>query len=336
MKNKKTLIIAEAGVNHNGSLRKAYQLIDLAADCKADYIKFQIVDSSVISTNAKKAKYQIDENNKKESQFLMIKNLEMNWPKIHPLLIKRCKKKKIKFLTSIFDNSWVEEIKKLNLDFIKIPSGEVNNYPLLKTIAKLNKKTLLSTGASKIFEIKSAVNYLTKNGLKKKNLIIMHCNSAYPTPIKDINLLSIKYLQDELKLPIGFSDHSLGFESAIAAVALGVRVIEKHFTLSNSMKGPDHKMSLNPRQLKSFINSIRNIEIALGKYNKFVTKSEKVNRNIIRKSIYANSVIKKNEIFTTQNIKLKRPGTGISPKLYEKILGKKSKRNFRLDQLIKI
>ena len=164
----------------------------------------------------------------------------------------------------------------------------------------------------------------------------MHCNSAYPTPIRDINLMSIKYLQDELKLPIGFSDHSLGFESAIAAVALGVRVIEKHFTLSNSMKGPDHKMSLNPKQLKSFINSIRNVEIALGKYNKFVTKSEKANRNIIRKSIYANSIIKKDEIFTTQNIKLKRPGTGMSPKSYEKILGKKSKRNFRLDQLIKI
>ncbi len=336
MKNNKTVIIAEAGVNHNGSLQNAYKLIDVAANCKADYIKFQIVDASVISTNAKKAKYQIDKKNKTESQFSMIKKLEMNWFKIHPLLIKKCKKKNIRFLTSIFDTGWINEIKKLNLDYIKIPSGEINNYPLLKSVANLNKKVLLSTGASKILEIKDAIDFLFKNGLKKNNLTVMHCNSAYPTPVNDINLLAIKYLKDKTKLNIGFSDHSLGAEAAIASVAFGVTVIEKHFTLSNSMSGPDHKISLNPKQLKSFINSIRKTEKALGKYNKFVTNSERPNRNIIRKSIYANSIIKKGDKFTSKNIKLKRPGVGMHPIKFEKIIGKKSKKNFKLDQLIEV
>lgn len=335
MKNNKTIIIAEAGVNHNGSLQNAYKLIDVAANCKADYVKFQIVDASVISINAKKANYQIDKKNKTESQFSMIKKLEMDWFKIHPLLIKKCENKNIKFLTSIFDTSWINEIKKLNLDYIKIPSGEINNYPLLKSVANLNKKILLSTGASKIIEIKDAINFLFKNGLKKKDLTLMHCNSAYPTPLNDINLLAIKYLQDKLKLHIGFSDHSLGVEAAIASVALGATVIEKHFTLSNLMRGPDHKVSLNPKQLKLFIDSIRKAEKALGKYNKFVTDSERPNRNIIRKSIYANSIIKKGEKFTSKNIKLKRPGIGMHPKKFEKIIGKKSKKNFKLDQLIK-
>lgn len=336
MNNNKTIIIAEAGVNHNGSLQNAYKLIDVAAKCKADYIKFQIVDASVISFNAKKAKYQIDKNNKTESQFSMIKKLEMNWSKIHPLLIKRCKKKKIKFLTSIFDSSWIREIKKLRLDYIKIPSGEINNHQLLKSVANLNKKILLSTGASKILEIKSSIDYLIKNGLKRKNLTIMHCNSAYPTPMSDVNLLAIKYLQDKLKLSVGFSDHSLGINAAIASVALGVSVIEKHFTLSNSMSGPDHKISLNPKQLEEFVKSIRNTEKALGAYGKFVTSSERINRKIIRKSIYANLKIKKGEIFTNKNIKLKRPGVGLSPKLFEKILGLKSKKNYKYDQLIKV
>jgi N,N'-diacetyllegionaminate synthase len=266
----------------------------------------------------------------------MIKKLEMDWFKIHPLLIKKCENKNIKFLTSIFDTGWINEIKKLNLDYIKIPSGEINNYPLLKSVANLNKKILLSTGASKIIEIKEAINFLFKNGLKKNNLTVMHCNSAYPTPLNDINLLAIKYLQDKLKLHIGFSDHSLGAEAAIASVALGATVIEKHFTLSNLMRGPDHKVSLNPKQLKLFIDSIRKTEKALGKYNKFVTNSERPNRNIIRKSIYANSIIKKVEKFTSKKIKLKRPGVGMHPKKFEKIIGKKSKKNFKLDQLIKV
>ncbi len=336
MNNNKIIIIAEAGVNHNGNLQNAYKLIDVAAKCKADYIKFQIVDASVISTNAKKAKYQIDKKNKTESQFSMIKKLEMNWFKIHPLLMKRCKKRNIKFLTSIFDTGWIGEIKRLNLDYIKIPSGEINNFPLLKSVASLNKKVLLSTGASKILEIKNAINFLFKNGLKKKNLTIMHCNSAYPTPNNDINLLAIKYLQDQIKLQIGFSDHSLGAEAAIASVALGVNVIEKHFTLSNSMRGPDHKISLNPKQLKSFVSSIRTTEKALGKYKKFITNSEMPNRKIIRKSIYANCTIKKGDVFTNKNIKLKRPGVGLHPIKLEKIIGKKSKKKFKLDQLITI
>jgi N,N'-diacetyllegionaminate synthase len=335
MQNKNQIIlIAEAGVNHNGSLQKAYKLIDIASYCGANYIKFQITDASVISTFAKKAKYQIDKKNTRESQYLMIKRLEMEWSKIHPLLIKRCKKKNIKFLTSIFDSSWIDEIKKLNLDYIKIPSGEINNFPLLKSVTKLKKKILLSTGASNILEIECAVNFLLKNGIKKKNLTIMHCNSAYPTPINDVNLLAINYLKKKFKLSVGFSDHSLGSEAGIASVALGVKVIEKHFTISNFMRGPDHKISLNPKQLKNFVTSIRKTEKALGKNKKFVTNSEKVNRNLIRKSIYANTDIKKNEFFTNQNIKLKRPGTGLKPIQFEKMIGKKSKKNFKFDQLI--
>ena len=334
-KKNKIIIIAEAGVNHNGSLNNAYKLIDVAAKYKADFIKFQITDASVISTNAKKAKYQIDKKNSKESQFSMIKKLEMNWKTIHPMLIRRCKKKKIKFLTSIFDNNWVDEIKSLNLEYIKIPSGELNNFPLLKSLAKINNRIILSTGASKFHEIKSAINYLVKNGQKKKNITLMHCNSAYPTPSNDANLLAIKYLKDKLKISVGLSDHTLGAEAGIASVALGVSIIEKHFTLSNSMRGPDHKTSLNPKQLKQFIDSIRKTEISMGKYNKFVTISEKINRNIIRKSIYANCKIKKGEIFTRDNIKLKRPAFGLNPILFEKLIGKKSKKNYSVDQLIK-
>ncbi len=331
---KKTIIIAEAGVNHNGNFKNIFKLIDIASDCKADYIKFQITDSNIISKKAKKAKYQVNKLNKNETQYAMVKKLEMNWKKIHPILIKRCKKKNIGFLTSIFDHTWAKEIKKLNLDFIKIPSGEINNFPLLKSVANLKKKVLLSTGASTFNEIKNAVKFLFRNGLNKKNLIIMHCNSAYPTPMKDVNLLSIKFLKNKFKIPIGFSDHSLGNEAAIASVALGASVIEKHFTISNSMQGPDHKTSLNPLQLKQFVRSIRLTEKAIGEERKFITNSERVNRNLIRKSIYANTNIKKGEKFNRENIGLKRPGTGIKPKHFEKILGKKSKKNYKHDQLI--
>lgn len=331
---KKIIILAEAGVNHNGSLKNAFKLIDIASDCKADYIKFQITDSNIISKKAKKAKYQIDKLKKNETQHSMVKKLEMNWKKIHPILIKRCKKKKIGFLTSIFDYRWTEEIKKYNLDFIKIPSGEIDNFPLLKSVANLKKKILLSTGASTFNEVKNAVKFLFKNGLNKKNLTVMHCNSAYPTPINDVNLLAIKYIKEKFKIAVGFSDHSLGNEAAIASLPLGVSVIEKHFTISNKMKGPDHKISLGPKDLKKFINSIRKTEIAMGNEKKFVTNSEKQNRILIRKSIYANSEIKKGETFNRNNLRLKRPGNGLKPKLFEKLMGRKSKRNYKFDQLI--
>lgn len=333
MKKNKIVIIAEAGVNHNGQVKNAFKLIDIAAKSGADYVKFQVTDSNLISKNAKKAKYQISKN-KSETQFSMIKKLEMNWSKIHPLLIKRCNKQNIKFLTSIFDEIWVDQIESLNMDFIKIPSGEIDNFPMLEKVARLKKKILLSTGASKFEEIKKTVNFLLKKGVNKKNLIVMHCNSAYPTPIDHANVLAIKQLKEKLKLKVGFSDHTTGVEATLVALSLGICIVEKHFTISKQMKGPDHKISQSPKQLKSFVNSIRIAERALGSGVKEITKSEKPNRILIRKSIHANKDISKGEIFTKKNIKLKRPGNGIRPIFFNKVLGKKAKKNFKKDELI--
>ena len=335
IKKDKVFIIAEAGVNHNGNIKLAYKLIDKASLAKVDAIKFQTFTANTLVTkNARMAKYQ-SKDKRFKSQFEMLKKLEFS-KAMHKKCIIRCKKRNINFLSSPFSIEDVVFLEQFNLMYFKIPSGEITNLPYLRFIAGRKKKIILSTGMSTNKEINVAVNVLKKYGTNLKDIILLHCNSAYPTPVNDINLLAIKYLKDKTKLNIGFSDHSLGAEAAIASVAFGVTVIEKHFTLSNSMSGPDHKISLNPKQLKSFINSIRKTEKALGKYNKFVTNSERPNRNIIRKSIYANSIIKKGDKFTSKNIKLKRPGVGMHPIKFEKIIGKKSKKNFKLDQLIEV
>ena len=333
MKNK-VFIIAEAGVNHNGSIKKAIRLVDIAASSGADAVKFQITNAELITKRAKKADYQKDNRKRSETQYEMIKKLELNWRVVHPILINRCKKKKIIFMTSAFDTKGLYEIRKLGINFYKIPSGEINNIPYLKHLGSFNKKTFLSSGMSTISEIDLAVKTLLSSGLSKKKLVVLHCNSAYPTPYSDANLNAIKILFNRYKVATGFSDHTLGIEAPIAAVALGAKVIEKHFTISKKLKGPDHASSLEPKELNEMVKSIRNIENALGKNKKFVTKSEKINKRYVRKSIVALKKIDKGEIFSEKNITLKRPGTGLQPIYWYKIIGKKSKKNYKIDDFI--
>ena len=335
MKNvKKVIFIAEAGVNHNGDIKKALKLVDLAAAAKADYIKFQIVESSMVSKFAKKAKYQ--ETKVKETQKKMLKKYEFEWNTFHKKIIERCKNKKIKFLTSAFTIEGLEYIKKLNMNFIKIPSGEITNLPYLEKAGKLKKKYFLSTGMSTVIDIKKAINILIDSGANKKDITILHCNTAYPTPFEDANLLCIPYLAKKFNMPVGYSDHTSGIEASIGAVALGAKVIEKHFTISQKLKGPDHLSSLEFDDLKKLIFSIRNLEISMIQKRKIVTKSEKKNLIAARKSIVAIKYIKKGDKFSEENLGIKRPGSGISPMKWKKILGKFSKRNYKIDQLIKL
>ena len=328
----KTLIIAEAGVNHNGSLRLAKKLVNAAKKAKANYIKFQSFNHKKLTTkNAPKADYQKDSYNKKQTQAVMLKNLELSKSK-QIELIKYCKKKKIKFLCTAFDEENLQFLINKGIDYIKIPSGEITNLPFLEFIKKKQKKILLSTGASSIKDISNALKILDN----KKKITILHCNSAYPTPYQDINLNSLKFIRQKFKCNIGFSDHSLSLIAPSGAVAIGATIIEKHFTLSRKLKGPDHKSSLEPSELSIMVDNIREMEKALGKTEKKITKSEKKNRNIIRKSIVAGINIKKGERFSQKNLAFKRPGYGISPMDVKKILGKKSKKNFKEDDLIKL
>lgn len=325
----KTIIIAEAGVNHNGRLSLAKKMVNQAKIAGADYIKFQSFDSNeIVTKKAKKAEYQLEKNNK-ETQYQMLKKLEIN-KKFITKIIKYSKQKKIRFLSTPFDKDNLKYLMKLKIDFIKIPSGEITNKPFLKEIKKYNKTILLSTGASTITEIKDAIKILGK-----KNIIVLHCNSAYPTPLKDINLNVLNTFKS-LNFKYGLSDHSLDKYIPSVAVAMGASVVEKHFTLSRKLKGPDHKSSLLPSELKVMIDEIRKIEIALGNKKKLVSLSEKQNRKIIRRSLVAKKIIHKGEIFSTQNLTSKRPFNGISPMDIEKVIGKKAKRKFLKDEKISI
>ena len=333
---KKVKIIAEAGCNHNGNLRIAYKLVDQAIIAKADIVKFQIYNvDQLVTKNAKKANYAKKNTKKNESQYEMQKKLQLTQNE-HLKLKKYCEKRGIEYLSSAFDIASLSFLKKINIRQIKIPSGEITNYPYLKFVGSLNKKTILSTGMSTLDEIQRALNVLKKCGLKKNKITLLQCNTEYPTPFTDVNLKAMIAMKKKFNLDVGLSDHTLGIEVPIAAVALGARIIEKHFTLNRKISGPDHKASLLPQELKKMISSIRNIEQAIGKSKKMVTKSELKNRKIARKSIVAIKKIKKNEIFKLSNIGVKRPGTGISPENFYKILGTKSKRNYKIDELIRI
>ena len=331
----KTTIIAEAGVNHNGSMEFAKQLIDVAAEAGVDYVKFQTFKAeNLVVKTAKKANYQ--QNNMPDtdnSQYQMLKKLELSTAQ-HYELIEYCKNKGIKFLSTAFDLESIELLSKLNLGLWKIPSGEITNYPYLKRIARENQPVILSTGMSTIEEIKAAVHVLTKHGTDKQHITILHCNTQYPTPMQDVNLLAMQTISKEIDVKIGYSDHTLGIEIPIAAVALGTAVIEKHFTLNRNMEGPDHKASLEPQELKTMVESIRNVEKALGSSEKIVSQSEVENKDIARKSIVAACDIKKGEVFTEMNITVKRPGNGISPMLWEEVLGTFASRDFNEDELI--
>lgn len=335
-KKNKIKIVAEAGCNHNGNIKLAYKLIDAAKKANVDAVKFQsFTADQTVTKLAKKANYAKSVTKKNQSQYEMQKSLELTDHE-HILLKKYCRKKKIEYLSSAFDIPSLDFLYKLKVKQFKIPSGEIINYPYLKKLASFKKKVVLSTGMSSISEIANAIKYLLKNGIKKREIILLHCNSEYPTPFSDVNLKAMLYLKEKFKLPTGLSDHTLGIEVPIAAAAMGACFIEKHFTLSRKLKGPDHQASITPTELTQMVTSIRNVEKALGEYKKKVTKSEKKNIHIARKSIVAIKDIDKNEIFTENNIGLKRPGTGISPTKFFKVLGKKSNFFFKYDQLIKL
>ncbi len=334
----KTIIIAEAGVNHNGSLDLAKQLVKKAFEAGVDYVKFQTFKSEkVVSKNAKKADYQIENTGKKEeSQLEMVKKLELSYED-HQVLIDYCNELGLKFFSTAFDFDSIEYLHSLGLGLWKIPSGEVTNYPFLKRIAAYNEKTILSTGMCDMEDVRAAVNALYKNGLSKENLILLHCNTEYPTPFEDVNLKAMDALRKEFGVEVGYSDHTKGIEVPIAAVALGATVIEKHFTLDRNMEGPDHKASLEPDELKAMVSAIRNIEKAVGgDGTKHVSESERKNIAIARKSIVAASDIKAGEVFTEDNLTVKRPGSGISPMRWEEVLGMNAKRDFAEDELIEI
>tara|TARA_Y100000590_G_C15647712_1_gene987551 strand:+ start:279 stop:1283 length:1005 start_codon:yes stop_codon:yes gene_type:complete len=334
MKKTKTLIIAEVGPNHNGSLRLAYKYIDVCKKIGADVVKFQTsVPHLHISKFAEMAKYQIRNCNYKSSQLKMAEKISLPL-KDFIKLKKYCYKKKIGFLSTPFDFKSIELLNNIKLKCFKIPSGEITNLPYLRKIGKLNKKIIISTGMSNVKEIEKAIRVLTKSGTKKNKISILHCNTEYPTPFEDVNLNVIKSLRKKFKCPIGYSDHTVGIEIPIAAVALGASIIEKHITLNKNMKGPDHKASIEPRDFKKMINGIRIIEKCLGSSVKKPSPSEIKNISIARKSIVASRKIKKGEIFTIKNLTIKRPGTGLSPMLWDKILGKKSPRDYIEDQLI--
>lgn len=258
----KVRIIAEAGVNHNGNYKNIFKLIDIASKAKTDYVKFQITNSNLISKSATKAAYQLKYTDIKESQKKMIKKLEFDWDKIHPKMISYCKAKKINFLTSAFDEHGLEQINKLKLKIFKVPSGEITNLPYLKYLSGLVGEIILSTGMSNLKETERALGILNTD--KKRKITIMHCNSAYPTPFYDANLRALETLKKEFGFPIGFSDHTLGIEASIAAVAMGASIIEKHFTINKKMRGPDHQASLSPSELFELVQAIRNIELAMG------------------------------------------------------------------------
>lgn len=316
MNKNKVIIIAEAGVNHNGDINIAKKLIEAAAEAGADYVKFQTFNSKkIVSKNALKANYQIENtNNGEESQLEMLQKLELT-PQMHFELIDHCKKSDIKFLSTGFDLESLDFLNQIGIDLFKVPSGEITNLPYLRRLGSMGKPVIISTGMATMEEIQDTLNVIIKAGTKKSDVTILHCNTEYPTPMEDVNLKAMLSIKEKFQTQVGYSDHTLGIEVPIAAVAMGATVIEKHFTLDKNMEGPDHKASLNPFELKEMIKAIRNIEVAVGDGLKIPSKSELKNKSIARKSIVASVNIAKGTIFTENNLTVKRPGNGISPKI---------------------
>lgn len=330
----KVIIIAEAGVNHNGDINLAKKMVDAIKEAGADYIKFQTFNpEKLVSRYAQKAEYQKKETGSGETQLEMLQKLAL--PYIDFVELKKyCESKEIGFLSTPFDMDSIDELIKMNIDFWKIPSGEITNMPYLEKIGNTHKKIVMSTGMCNMEEIKAAVDILQKSG--SGEIVLLHCNTQYPTPYEDVNLKAMKTIAMETGLQVGYSDHTKGIEVPIAAVALGAKVIEKHFTLDRNMEGPDHKASLEPNELKAMVSAIRNIEMALGDGKKTVSKSEIENLKVVRKSIVASKIIKKGETLTYGNITTKRPGTGISPMRWNEIIGTQAIRDFEEDELIEI
>ena len=332
----KTLIIAEAGVNHNGDITQAKRLIDIAAECGADLVKFQMFDANNLATkNAPKADYQIHATNSSESQQSMLSKLALTEDMVKELFA-YSEGKNIGIFATGFDILSVKTLIKLGQDIFKIPSGEITNLPLLRYVGQQNERVFLSTGMCELAEVEFAIKILINSGTHKDKIIVLHCTSAYPAPMIDINLNAMQTMQKAFNVSVGYSDHSQGIEVAIAAVALGASVIEKHFTIDKNLPGPDHKASLEPAELSSMITGIRNIEEARGNGIKRVMPSEISNQLIARKSIVTKVNIKKGEIFSYENLTTKRPGTGVSPLKIDEIIGTKSDRDYLADELIEL
>ena len=332
---KKVFIIAEAGDNHNGDINLAYKLIDVAKESGADAVKFQtFITEDIICKDAEMAKYQKVNTGVEESQFEMVKRLELSFDEFKKLK-KYADKKGIKFLTTGFDKKSVRFISnELKLDMLKIPSGEITNYPYLVECAKTKLPVILSTGMCELKEIKEAVKVLKKNGTPK--IIVLHCTTEYPAPLESVNLLAMKTLKEEFGFEVGYSDHTKGIEVPCYAVAMGATVIEKHFTIDKNLPGPDHKASLEPQELKEMVEKIREVELILGDGDKKPQNAEKANIPIARKSIVAACEIKQGEKFTEENLACKRPGDGMNPMLWKKVVGKKDKKDFKKDEKIEL
>ncbi len=331
---KKVLIIAEAGVNHNGDINIAKSLIDEAKNAGVDCIKFQtFISENVVSKHAPKADYQTRNTSSKESQLDMVKKLELSFKEFNELK-EYCREKEIEFLSTAFDFESIDFLYGIGLKRWKIPSGEITNLPYLIKIAKLGKPIIMSTGMSTIDEIRLAISILRENG--SGEITVLHCTTEYPAPYQNVNLNAMLTIKNEFNVPIGYSDHTRGIEIPIAAVAMGATVIEKHFTLDRNMEGPDHKASIEPDELKAMVSAIRNVELAIGTGEKKPAESEVKNINIARKSIIAKRSIKKGEIFTEENLTVKRPGNGISPMKWFEVLGQIATKDFEEDELIKI
>jgi len=327
----KTIIIAEAGVNHNGDIETAKRLIDVAVDAGVDYVKFQTFKAErLVSPSAQKAKYQIENDiSKDDSQLNMLKKLEL-CDVDHKELISYCKSKNISFFSTAFDDESISYLSSLNFDMFKIPSGELTNYPYLRAIAKTGLPVVLSTGMANLDEIEKSINVLVSYGTKKGEITVLHCNTEYPTPMIDVNLKAMLTIKEKLGVSIGYSDHTLGIEVPIAAVALGAEVIEKHFTLDRGLKGPDHKASLEPKELINMVSSIRNIEKAIsGTGIKETSLSEKKNIHIARKSIHLSKDLTSGSIIKEQDIISLRPGDGICTMNWEDIIGKHVNKNLK-------
>jgi len=330
----KVFIIAEAGVNHNGSVDLAKKLIDAASISGADAVKFQTFKAvNLVTKSAEKADYQKQTTDALESQFDMIKKLELDVD-THKELIDYCQEKNIMFLSTPFDHESIDLLSDLGLKIFKIASGEITNLPYLRHIGSLGKQVVLSTGMSNLEEVGDALNILINAGTPKDNITVLHANTMYPTPMEDVNLNAMSTIQKEFSVAVGYSDHTLGIEVDIAAVAMGASCIEKHFTLNKTMKGPDHKASLEPEELKVMVSAIRDIEKALGSSEKKPSPSESVNIDIARKSIVASRNIKKGDLLANDNITTKRPGSGISPMQWDEIIGSIATKDYNIDELI--
>lgn len=330
------IVIAEAGVNHNGDMNIAKKLVEAASLANADIVKFQTFKAgSVVTQNAPMADYQKLNVDSSQNQLDMLSKLELSRD-MHEEIIDQCRDYQIDFLSTAFDIESIDYLASLGASCFKIPSGEITNLPYLRHIGKFGKSLILSTGMSNLGEIEIALDILVRSGTSKEKITVLHCNTSYPTPMQDVNLMAMCTIRDAFDVKVGYSDHTLGVEASVAAVALGATIIEKHLTLNCQLPGPDHKASLEPHQFAAMVNAIRNIEVAIGSGIKRASASESQNMLIARKSLVASKCIQIGEVFSPDNVAVKRPGNGLSPMYWDLIMGRRASRNFAADELLEL